>query len=151
MTDNNLWTQNISSGASAFSETTPRSARQEKKSDVAKTYAEILAGKMASIKDDLERMEKEREDIEEIDTLRRDAEERGTIRTQLEMPETVKRVLGDGSILVTTTKDGHIIEQYRKKPHLIAVPDDAAPKDALPSEKYKWVPRHNPLDMLQFM
>lgn len=114
-------------------------------------YASILAEKIATIEDELERLEKVREDIEEIDTLRRDAEERGTIRTQLEMPETVKRVLGDGSILVTTTKDGRIIEQYRKKPHLVAVPDDTAPKDALPSEKYKWVPRHNPLDMLQFM
>ena len=150
MTDNNLWTQNISSGASAFSETTPRSARQEKKSDVAKTYAEILAGKMASIKDDLERMEKEREDIEEIDTLRRDAEERGTLRPSVETPETIRRVMGDGTILVTTTENGKIVEQYRKKPRLVPVSNAAAPPDAPTSEKVKMEPAQNLLDLLNF-
>lgn len=150
MTDNNLWTQNISSGASAFSETTPRSARQEKKSDVAKTYAEILAGKMASIKDDLERMEKEREDIEEIDTLRRDAEERGTLRPSVETPETIRRVMGDGTILVTTTENGKIVEQYRKKPRLVPVSNAAAPPDAPTSDKVKMEPAQNLLDLLNF-
>ena len=148
MTDKSLRAQDISAGAALFAGSL--SARQEKPSEIAETYANILAQKIASIEDDLKRMEKEREDIEEIDTLRRDAEERGTIRTQLELPETVKRVMGDGSILVTTTKDGKIIEQFRKKPHLVAVPNDAAPKDALPSEKYKWVPRQNPLDLLEY-
>lgn len=150
MTDNNLWTQNISSGAPAFSETTPHSARQEKKSDVAKTYAEILAGKMVSIKDDLERMEKEREDIEEIDTLRRDAEERGTLRPSAETPETIRRVMGDGTILVTTTESGKIVEQYRKKPRLVPVSNAAAPPDAPTSEKVKMEPAQNLLDLLNF-
>ena len=147
--NSNLWTREVSSTGTLI--TGGSAGRKDTTEGIMGAYARILAEKIATIEDELERLEKVREDIEEIDTLRRDAEERGTIRTQLEMPETVKRVLGDGSILVTTTKDGHIIEQYRKKPHLIAVPDDAAPKDALPSEKYKWVPRHNPLDMLQFM
>ena len=147
--NSNLWTRDVSSTGTLI--TSGSAGRKDTTEGIMGAYASILAEKIAAIEDELERLEKVREDIEEIDTLRRDAEERGTIRTQLEMPETVKRVLGDGSILVTTTKDGHIIEQYRKKPHLVAVPDDVAPKDALPSEKYKWVPRHNPLDMLQFM
>lgn len=149
MTDN-LRTQNISSGASAFSESVPRSARQETKSDAAKTYAEILAGKLASIKDDLERMEKEREDIEEIDTLRRDAEERGTLRPSVETPETIRRVMGDGTILVTTTENGKIVEQYRKKPRLVPVSNAAAPPDAPTSEKVKMEPAQNLLDLLNF-
>lgn len=148
MTDKSLWTQSLSAGGGLLAGNL--TAQQEKPGEVSDTYAKILAAKIASIEDDLERMEKEREDIEEIDTLRRDAEERGTIRTQLELPETVKRVMGDGSILVTTTQDGRIIEQYRKKPRFVAVPNDAAPKDALPSEKYKWVPRQNPLDLLEY-
>ncbi len=150
MTDTTLRTQNMISGVAAFSDSGPRSARQEKKSDVAKTYAEILAGKIASIKDDLERMEKEREDIEEIDTLRRDAEKRGTLRPSAETPETIRRVMGDGTILVTTTENGKIVEQYRKKPRLVPVPNAAAPPDAPTSEKVKMESAQNLLDMLNF-
>ena len=149
MTDTTLRTQDISAGAATFS-ATGRSSRQEKKSDVAKTYAEILAGKLASIKDDLERMEKEREDIEEIDTLRRDAEERGTLRPSDESPETIRRVMGDGTILVMTTENGKIVEQHRQKPRLVPVPDVTAPPDAPTSEKIKMEPAQNLLDMLNF-
>ena len=150
MTDTTLWTQDISAGATTFSGTGRSSAQQEKTSDVAKTYAEILAGKLASIKDDLERMEKEREDIEEIDTLRRDAEKRGTLRPSAETPETIRRVMGDGTILVMTTENGKIVEQYRQKPRLVPVPDVTAPPDAPTSEKIKMEPAQNLLDMLNF-
>lgn len=127
-----------------------RAAHKTGTSLVTAGYAQILAEKIASIEDDLKRMEKEREDIEEIDTLRRDAEKRGTFRLSEEVPETVKRVMGDGTILVTTTEGGRIVEQYRKKPRLVPVPNDAAPQDAPSSDKVKWVPRQNPLDLLEF-
>ena len=150
MTDTSLRTQNRIPDATSLSETAPRAARQEKKNDVTKTYAEILAGKLASVKDDLERMEKEREDIEDIDTLRRDAEERGTLRPTAETPETIRRVMGDGTILVMTTENGKIVDQYRKKPRLVPVSNAAAPPDAPTSEKVKMEPAQNLLDFLNF-
>ena len=150
MTDTSLRTQNRIPDAASLSETAPRAARQEKKSDVTKTYAEILAGKLASVKDDLKRMEKEREDIEAIDTLRRDAEERGTLRPAAETPETIRRVMGDGTILVMTTENGKIVDQYRKKPRLVPVSNAAAPPNAPTSEKVKMEPAQNLLDFLNF-
>ncbi len=145
-----LWTGDIT-GTSTSSAVSGLSSSREQTSDVTATYAEILAGKLATIDDELKRLEKVREDIEEIDTLRRDAENRESIQFSEEMPETVRRVMGDGTILVTTTVDGKITEQYRKKPHMVLTPNPSAPEDALPSEKYKLQPRHNPLDMLAFM
>ena len=140
--------QEINVGARTYKNA--NSARRKTKSEATADYAEILAAKLASIDDDLKRLEKERETVKEIDTLRHDAEERGTIRPSAEAPETVKRVMGDGTILVTTTEGNRVVEQYRKKPRLIPVPNDAAPKNALPSEKIKWVPKQNPLEMLDF-
>ena len=137
-------------GIGAVAYTHRSGAPKSTTSEATAEYAEILAAKLASIDDDLKRLEKERETIKEIDTLRRDAEERGTLNPSVAVPETVKRVMGDGTILVTTTENGKIVEQYRKKPHLVPVPNDAAPKNALPSEKVKWVPRQNPLDLLEF-
>lgn len=147
MTNQSFWAQGIS--AKSATPVAGPAKRQAAANGAAGEYARILAEKIASIEDDLKRMEKEREDIQEIDTLRRDAEERGTLRTQAELPETVKRVMGDGTILVTTTKDGKIVEQYRKKPRLVPVADEAAPKNALPSKKFKWVPKQNPLELLE--
>ncbi len=150
MTDHSLRTQDIFAGSGVFTDTS--FTKQEQNSSVTETYAEILAVKIATIDDELKRLEKVREDIEEIDTLRRDAEEHGTITSSsAEATETVRRVMGDGTILVTTTKDGKIVEQYRKKPQMVLAPDPTAPADALPSEKYRMQPRQNPLDMLAFM
>lgn len=126
-----------------------KAAEGKKQDGAAGAFAASLAQKIATLDDELRRLEKVREDVEDVDTLRRDAEDHGDIRAQDgEAAETLSHMLGDGSVLVTTTKDGKVVSQFRKKPHLVAVADPAAPKDALPSERVKMVKKWSIMDMI---
>lgn len=142
----NVWEYGAS--ASGATGTGAPKGRGAKRGDAAEAFAANLAQKIATLDDELERLEKVREDIREIDTLRRDAEEHGSLPRAQEAPETLTHMLGDGSVLVTTTQDGKVVSQFRKKPHLVAVADPAAPKDALPSQRTKWVQKWSIMDML---
>ena len=146
MTDNSVWAYGPSTNGTTG--TGASKARGTVRSDAAGAFAASLARKIETLDDELKRLEKVREDIEEIDTLRRDAEEHGDLPRSQEAPETLTHVLGDGSVLVTTTQDGEIISQRRMKPHLVAVADPNAPRDALPSERVKWVRKQSIMDMI---
>jgi hypothetical protein len=65
--------------------------------------------------------------------------------------ETIKKYMPDGSILVIKTRNGKTIDEYRKKPHMIAVPDPSRPpliENGQEKLHTKLVPRHNLLDSL---
>ena len=116
------------------------------------TYAQLLQNKLDSLKDDLEEMEQRREELEELEKTHAELTGKSDGQhTALESTETVKRFLPDGTILVTTSKDGEIVEQYKKKPHLVPVPDESAPKPeegSGVSEKVKWIPHYNIMELL---
>ena len=94
-------------------------------------YAKILAEKLATAKDDMERMNKIQE---ELDYNRKLHEElTGKIKDEdsnassSDSTETIKRIMPDGSIRFLKIQDGKIVEQFIKKPHLVAVADPTAP------------------------
>ena len=67
--------------------------------------------------------------------------------------ETIRKFMPDGSILIITSKNGKIVSQYRKKPHLVTVPDQspAAINEAIANGtkvKTKQIARQNLFDSL---
>ena len=115
-------------------------------------FGQLLQQKLDHLKEDLEQMEQRRQELEEL----KKAQEELTGKSDGEsssmaMTETLQRFLPDGTILVTTTKDGEVVEQYRKKPHLVPVPDPAVPKPeegGITSEQVKWIPHYSIMELL---
>ena len=128
-------------------------AKKRSSSDGVKgAYAQLLQQKLDTLKEDLEQMEQRRQELDEL----KKAQEELTGKSDgegssMEMTETLQRFLPDGTILVTTTKDGEVVEQFKKKPHLVPVPDPAAPKPeegGTVSEQVKWIPHYSVMDLL---
>jgi len=124
-------------------------------------YSKILAEKISNVKADVQKMEEVREQLNEIRDLQEDLtgkvkvdEDSGNANreagafSQMVCVEKVKRYLPDGSILITTYEDGKITDQFRKKPHMVEVPDYSAPTKADGSPDTKLEPRRN-LDLME--
>ena len=126
-------------------------------------YSKILAEKISNVKVDVQKMEEVREQLDEI----RDLQEEITGKAKVEEDsgnanrednafshmvcvEKVKRYLPDGSILITTYEDGKITDQFRKKPHMLEVPDYSAPPKSDGSPDTKLEPRQN-LDLMELL
>ena len=83
----------------------------------------------------------------EIEKRRKESQSSQTVQT-----ETIHKYMPDGSLLTITTKNGKVVEQYRKKPHMIDVPDlaNTPPKDltgaATTKVKMKQGPKRNLLE-----
>ena len=132
------------------------SKKQSSADGVKGEYAKLLQQKLSTLKEDLEEMEQRREELDELRqqreelTGRSEADENGNISTQ-GTKETLKRFLPDGTILVTTTENGKVVEQFKKKPHLVSVPNLSAPKPedgGTASEQIKWMPHYSVMDLL---
>ena len=54
-------------------------------------------------------------------------EEIKSLEQDRKITEVIRRIMPDGSIMITEYNDGKIVSRYRKKPHMIAVPDENAP------------------------
>ncbi len=80
----------------------------------ANAFKEILADKIDSIKDDTKRMQELRQEIQ-------------SLKDDRQITDIIRRIMPDGSVMITEYKDGEIVSRYRKKPHMIAVPDENAP------------------------
>ena len=113
---------------------------------ISSDYSKILAEKISNLKADVEEMEKVQEKLDEIDDLQKEL----THTANISNVETIKRFMPDGSILVTTYKDGKITEQYRKKPHMVEVPNYFAPPKEDGSPETKLEPRQR-LDLTDFL
>lgn len=91
---------------------------------------------------------------EEALELKKEIEKRkkASQHPQTAQKETIHKYMPDGSLLTITTKNGQVVEQYRKKPHMVDVPDLAStpPKDpndtAITPVKLKHVPKRNLLE-----
>lgn len=107
------------------------SARDRLGSSIKSDYAKILAEKLATAKDEMERMNKTREELALNRKLHEDltgTDPNGNAAdSSVESTETVKRIMPDGSIRFLKIQDGQVVEQFVKKPHLIAVADPTAP------------------------
>ena len=102
-------------------------------SDSAKSeYAKILAEKIASARDDMERMSEIQEELDKNRELHEELT--GTVKDEDSgnsshvTTETIKRIMPDGSILFMKVQGNEVIEQFKKKPHFIAVADPSAPQ-----------------------
>ena len=80
----------------------------------ATAFKEILSDKIDSIKDDTKRMQELRQEIQ-------------SLKDDRQITDIIRRIMPDGSVMITEYKDGEIVSRYRKKPHMIAVPDENAP------------------------
>jgi len=102
-------------------------------------YAKILAGKIASAREDMEQMSKIQEEIDENKKLQEELtgkiKEEDSKNSSYESTETIKRFMPDGSIMFMKIKGGEVVEIFEKKPHLVAVPDPSAPQTASGNEK----------------
>lgn len=96
-------------------------------------YAKILADKIASAKDDMERMSEIQEELDENNKLHEELtgetpDDDSSNSSSRESTETIKRFMPDGSILFMKVRGGEVVEQFEKKPHFVAVADPSAPK-----------------------
>lgn len=64
--------------------------------------------------------------------------------------ETVRRFRPDGSIEFTEYEGGKIVSRYKKKPHLVPVPDLSRPARPDGSPQMKMEPSLNLFDLLSF-
>ena len=78
------------------------------------TFRELLLEKLDSIQDTTKKMTALREEVKSLEQDRK-------------ITEVIRRIMPDGSIMITEYNDGKIVSRYRKKPHMIAVPDENAP------------------------
>ena len=114
---------------------------------VSSEYAKILAQKISNVESDVKEMEAVQEQLDEIDEMQ--VELAGNVNTFLSV-EKVRRFMPDGSILVTTYTDGKVTEQFRKKPHMVPVPDFSAPPKVDGSPETKLEPRQS-LDLMELL
>ncbi len=114
---------------------------------VSSEYAKILAQKISDVESDVKEMEEVQEQLDEIDELQEELA--GNVNTFLSV-EKVRRFMPDGSILVTTYTDGKVTEQFRKKPHMVPVPDYSAPPKVDGSPETKLEPRQS-LDLMELL
>lgn len=85
----------------------------------AATFQAILAQKIDTIKETTEEMQAQKEELQ-------------TIKDEQDFTEIVRRVMPDGSVMITEYSDGKLVSRYRKKPHMISVPDEKAPVKRAP-------------------
>lgn len=71
-------------------------------------------------------------------------------RSENAVREIVRRFRPDGSIEFTEYEGGKIVSRYRKKPHLIPVPDLSRPARPDGSPQIKMEPSLNLFDLLSF-
>ncbi len=114
---------------------------------VSSEYAKILAQKISDVESDVKEMEAIQEQLDEIDEMQEELA--ANVNTFLSV-EKVRRFMPDGSILVTTYTDGKVTEQFRKKPHMVPVPDYSAPPKEDGSPETKLEPRQS-LDLMELL
>ena len=127
-----LWqiTSNHQSQLTAQSKKVGSSSSNSIKSD----YAKILAGKIASAREDMEQMSKIQEELEENKKLQEELtgkpqdEDGDQNFSPNQSTETIKRFMPDGSIMFMKIKGGEVVEQFKKKPHFVTVADPSAPQ-----------------------
>lgn len=102
-------------------------------------FSSLLQEKRDTLKETLEELEKKRQEAEELEQLKH-------------MPEIeiIRRIMPDGSILVTKYEDGQIASRFRKRPHMVDVPDPDTPPPRnadgniiTGQQKLKQVPKYN--------
>ena len=59
-----------------------------------------------------------------------------------------RRFMPDGSIMITETEDGKVVSRFKKKPHMVPMPDPSGAREADGSVKMTLVPRQNVFDLL---
>ncbi|MBQ3854326.1 MAG: hypothetical protein II778_06400 [Anaerovibrio sp.] len=77
-------------------------------------FRELLLEKLDSIQDTTKKMNKLQEEIK-------------SLKQDRKINEIIRRIMPDGSIMITEYSNGKIVSRYRKKPHMISVPDENAP------------------------
>lgn len=130
---------------------------------VASEYSKILAEKMSNVKTDVQKMAAVREQLDAIRDMHEELtgevkidEDSGNANREkgssarMVCIEKIRRFMPDGSILITTYEDGKLTEQFRKKPHMLVVPDYSAPPKADGSPELKLEARQN-LDLMELL
>lgn len=87
-------------------------------------FKSILAQKLSTVEEDLDKMNEEKAEEKAISDI-------------LNAPETIRRIMPDGSIVITKYSGGRVESRERMAPHLELVVDG--------NGKEKLVPKHNPL------
>ena len=82
--------------------------------DPATSFRDILADMLDSIDETTAQMQEVRSEMQ-------------SIKNDQQITEIIRRLMPDGSVMITEYNDGKIVSRYRKKPHMIAVPDENAP------------------------
>lgn len=96
-------------------------------------------------------MAKGEDSAQAIDDLTERLEALETVtRSENAVKETVRRFRPDGSIEFTEYEGGKIVSRYRKKPHLVPVPDLSRPARPDGSPQIKMEPSLNLFDLLSF-
>ena len=135
--------EHIIFGNTAVAPVSGASQRQpESGGEFKEMFTSLLQEKRDSLKETLEEMGELRQELKELREMRRPVE-----------VEVIRRTMPDGSILVTEYPDGEIASRFRKRPHMVDVPDPSA---ALPrnsegnvitgEQKMKQVPKFSVLE-----
>ena len=96
---------------------------------------------MAKGEDSAQAMDDLTERLETLETIS---------RSEKAVKETVRRFRPDGSIEFTEYEGGKVVSRYRKKPHLVPVPDLSRPAKPDGSPQITMKPSLNLFDLLSF-
>lgn len=107
-------TENLSASANSIASKESQSAVNIAASSPALSFKELIVDKLSSIEETTQQMQELRSQLQ-------------ALKNDQKITEIIRRLMPDGSIMITEYSDGKIVSRYRKKPHMIAVPDETVP------------------------